>query len=71
MKLNNVKKKKIIIIPRATHLFEEPGRLEQVASIACNWFLNYLREILRIMIDSKLRCNLISIAEEVLMPPPL
>lgn len=44
MKLNNVKKKKIIIIPRATHLFEEPGTLEQVACIACNWFLNYLRK---------------------------
>ena len=44
MKLNKVKNKKIIIIPRATHLFEEPGTLEQVASIACNWFLNYLRK---------------------------
>ena len=44
MKLNNVKNKKIIIIPRATHLFEEPGTLEQVASIASNWFLNYLRK---------------------------
>lgn len=44
MKLNKVKHKKIIIIPRATHLFEEPGTLEQVASIASNWFLNYLRK---------------------------
>lgn len=44
MKLNKVKNKKIIIIPRAIHLFEEPGTLEQVASIACNWFLNYLRK---------------------------
>lgn len=44
MKLNKVKNKKIVIIPRATHLFEEPGTLEQVASIACNWFLNYLRK---------------------------
>ena len=44
MKLNNVKNKKIIIIPRATHLFEEPGTLERVASIASNWFLNYLRK---------------------------
>lgn len=44
MKLNKVKNKKIIIIPRATHLFEEPGTLEQVASIASNWFLNYLRK---------------------------
>jgi dienelactone hydrolase len=44
MKLNKVKNKKIVIIPRATHLFVEPGTLEQVASIACNWFLNYLRK---------------------------
>jgi len=29
------------IIPGATHLFEEPGKLEQVANLACNWFLHY------------------------------
>ncbi|MEK6533836.1 MAG: hydrolase, partial [Nitrospirota bacterium] len=27
----------------ATHLFEEPGTLEQVAEHACQWFLQYLR----------------------------
>jgi pimeloyl-ACP methyl ester carboxylesterase len=27
------------IIPRATHLFEEPGTLEQVAERAAEWFL--------------------------------
>jgi putative phosphoribosyl transferase len=43
MKLRNVKNNKIIIIPRDTHLFEEPGTLEEVASIASNWFLNYLK----------------------------
>ena len=32
------KKKKIIIIPKATHLFEEPGTLEEVARIASGWF---------------------------------
>jgi putative phosphoribosyl transferase len=26
------------IIPGATHLFEEKGKLEQVANLACNWF---------------------------------
>lgn len=41
MKLNNVKNKKIVIIPRATHLFEEPGTIEQVVSNGSNWFLNY------------------------------
>jgi putative phosphoribosyl transferase len=29
------------IIPGATHLFEEKGKLEQVANLACNWFLRY------------------------------
>ena len=29
------------IIPGATHLFEEAGKLEQVANLACNWFLHY------------------------------
>jgi putative phosphoribosyl transferase len=30
---------KIHIIPGATHLFEEPGALEQVAKLASDWFL--------------------------------
>jgi putative phosphoribosyl transferase len=34
--------KKLIIIPEATHLFEESGKLEQVAEHASNWFLQYL-----------------------------
>ena len=37
--------KKLIIIPEATHLFEEPGKLEQVAQHASNWFLQYLGEV--------------------------
>jgi putative phosphoribosyl transferase len=32
--------KKLHIIPGATHLFEEPGTLEQVASLAADWFGN-------------------------------
>lgn len=35
--------KELKIIPGATHLFEEPGKLEEVASLAANWFLKYLR----------------------------
>ena len=31
------------IVPNATHLFEEPGALEEVARLACEWFLQYLR----------------------------
>ena len=34
--------KRFDIIPRATHLFEEPGALEQVAEIAGEWFENHL-----------------------------
>ena len=33
-----VQEKKLVIIPGATHLFEEPGTLEEVASLACDWF---------------------------------
>ncbi len=35
--------KKLQIIPGATHLFEEPGALEQVAALARGWFEKYLR----------------------------
>ena len=34
--------KKLVIIPGATHLFEEPGTLEQVAKLSTDWFLHYL-----------------------------
>lgn len=34
--------KKLVIVPGATHLFEEPGTLEQVAEQASRWFLHYL-----------------------------
>ncbi len=30
--------KKMVIVPRATHLFEEPGALDQVARLALEWF---------------------------------
>jgi putative phosphoribosyl transferase len=33
------------IIPGATHLFEEPGTLEQVAGLARSWFLRHLKPI--------------------------
>lgn len=34
---------RIEIIPGASHLFEEPGALEQVALLAGDWFSRYLR----------------------------
>jgi putative phosphoribosyl transferase len=30
------------IIPGATHLFEDPGTLEEVARLACDWFMQHL-----------------------------
>jgi len=30
------------IIPGATHLFEEPGALEEVSSLAADWFRFHL-----------------------------
>lgn len=35
-------KKELSIIPRATHLFEEPGALDRVAVLAAEWFNEYL-----------------------------
>lgn len=34
--------KQLVIVPGATHLFEEPGTLEQVARLATEWFQRYL-----------------------------
>ncbi|MDJ0796056.1 MAG: dienelactone hydrolase family protein [Calothrix sp. MO_167.B12] len=34
--------KQLQIIPKATHLFEEPGALEEVALLATQWFQKYL-----------------------------
>jgi putative phosphoribosyl transferase len=37
--------KRLEIVPGATHLFEEPGTLEQVARLAAGWFARYLRRV--------------------------
>ena len=34
--------KKLVLIPGATHLFEEPGTLQQAAHSAADWFARYL-----------------------------
>lgn len=34
--------KKLVIVPGATHLFEEPGTLQEVASLAAEWFRHHL-----------------------------
>jgi putative phosphoribosyl transferase len=37
--------KELKIISGATHLFEEPGTLEEVASLAASWFQKYLHSV--------------------------
>src|SRR5579885_2886744 len=34
--------KRLSIVPGATHLFEEPGTLDEVVTLACEWFTKYL-----------------------------
>jgi len=36
--------KRLSIVPGATHLFEEPGTLDQAADLALAWFERYLQE---------------------------
>ncbi|MBI2270398.1 MAG: alpha/beta hydrolase [Bacteroidetes bacterium] len=38
--------KKLEIVNGATHLFEEPGKLDEVARLATNWFVKYLHPVL-------------------------
>jgi len=42
-----MEEKKLEIVPGATHLFEEPGTLEKVASLARDWFQKKLRYLQR------------------------
>jgi putative phosphoribosyl transferase len=37
-----IKDKRLDIVPRATHLFEEPGKLEEVTRLAREWFERYM-----------------------------
>ncbi len=39
--------KHLAIVPGASHLFEEPGALEQVAHLAADWFQRYLLQAQR------------------------
>ena len=40
--LSNTETKELAIIPGAGHLFEEPGRMEEVAQLSADWFECYL-----------------------------
>jgi len=39
--------KELVIVPEATHLFEEPGTLEEVARLAKAWFVQFLTPVSR------------------------
>lgn len=41
-KLPSTTQKALSIVPEATHLFDEPGTLEQAAALACDWFQKQL-----------------------------
>jgi len=34
--------RELVLVPGATHLFEEAGTLEEVARLAAGWFVRYL-----------------------------
>ncbi len=36
--------RELVIVPGASHLFEEPGKLEEVAELAGKWFDKYFKE---------------------------
>lgn len=37
--------KHLAVVPGATHLFEEPGALESVVDLACDWFASHLAPV--------------------------
>jgi putative phosphoribosyl transferase len=46
---------KLVIIPRATHLFEEEGALEEVARVAGEWFREHLAGAARKSVEMETR----------------
>jgi pimeloyl-ACP methyl ester carboxylesterase len=42
LELLGAAEKRLVVVPGATHLFEEAGALERVAELAAAWFLRYL-----------------------------
>jgi putative phosphoribosyl transferase len=44
LKLVKNDEKRLVIVPDATHLFEEPGKIEQVAQLATEWFARFLQD---------------------------
>ncbi len=34
---------RLVVVKGATHLFEEPGKLDEVARLSIEWFRQYLK----------------------------
>jgi putative phosphoribosyl transferase len=47
-------KKEIVIVDGASHLFEEPGKLQEVAKLAANWFVKNLVEASELIKEKKM-----------------
>jgi hypothetical protein len=43
------------VVPGATHLFEEPGALEQVAEAAGSWFVSHMGDRLSVVREAGTR----------------
>jgi dienelactone hydrolase len=43
--LHQAEERMLEIVPGATHLFEEPGTLQEVARLATDWFIRHLRNV--------------------------
>lgn len=37
-------RKRLVVVPGASHLFEEPGTMESVSRLACDWFCHHLHQ---------------------------
>ena len=37
--------KRLVVLPGAGHLFEEPGALPAVAGLAASWYVHYLSDV--------------------------
>jgi dienelactone hydrolase len=42
LRLLGASERELVVVPGATHLFEEPGALERVARLAADWFARHL-----------------------------
>jgi putative phosphoribosyl transferase len=50
--------KQLQIVPGATHLFEEPGKLEEVARLAKEWFVRFLMDKKRLLDIEECGCRI-------------